>query len=82
MLGGFTVSVCAGAVAGDEQSYDTFAELMDPIISGRHGGYGKNDKHPTDLNPGKLIGGMFDTSFVLSCRVSLNTVISRASSAL
>ena len=30
-----------GAVAGDEESYETFAPLFDKIISARHGGYSK-----------------------------------------
>merc|ERR1711953_1497808 len=28
-----------GAVAGDEDSYETFAEFFDPLIEARHGGY-------------------------------------------
>jgi len=28
-----------GLVAGDEESYSTFSELFDPVISGRHNGY-------------------------------------------
>ena len=39
-----------GCVAGDEESYETFKELLDPIISDRHGGYKPTDKHKTDLN--------------------------------
>ena len=27
-----------GLVAGDEESYSTFSELFDSVISGRHGG--------------------------------------------
>lgn len=30
-----------GMVAGDEDSYTDFAELFDPVIDGRHNGYGK-----------------------------------------
>ena len=30
-----------GMVAGDEDSYTEFAELFDPVIDGRHNGYGK-----------------------------------------
>jgi len=33
-----------GITAGDEDSYTTFADLFDPIISARHGGYGKDAK--------------------------------------
>lgn len=39
-----------GCVAGDEESYEVFKELFDPIISDRHGGYKPTDKHQTDLN--------------------------------
>ena len=28
-----------GCVAGDEESYDTFGDLLDPVIEYRHGGY-------------------------------------------
>merc|ERR1712233_127758 len=37
-----------GLVAGDEESYELFAELMDPVISARHNGYAADAKHPTD----------------------------------
>ena len=30
-----------GCVAGDEESYDVFADLLDPVIDKRHGGYKK-----------------------------------------
>lgn len=60
-----------GAVAGDEETYTKFAALFDPIIEGRHNGFGPTDTHKTDLNPGKIIGGVFDTKYVLSCRVSV-----------
>ncbi|XP_077865507.1 creatine kinase, flagellar-like isoform X1 [Saccoglossus kowalevskii] len=59
-----------GCVAGDEESYDVFADFFDPIIDARHGGYGKDAKHKTDLNPDNLKGdGVFDEAFVLSTRV-------------
>lgn len=59
-----------GCVAGDEESYDVFAEFFDPVIDGRHGGYGKKAKHVTDLDNNKLIGGdELDAEYVLSCRV-------------
>ena len=43
-----------GIVAGDEESYELFKELFDPIISSRHGGYAPDAKHPTDLDVNKL----------------------------
>lgn len=30
-----------GCVAGDEESYETFAELLDKVIDSRHNGYPK-----------------------------------------
>ncbi|KAL9950546.1 hypothetical protein ACROYT_G043058 [Oculina patagonica] len=58
-----------GAVAGDEESYDTFAELFDPIIEERHNGFKKSDVHKTDLDSSKIKGGKFDERYVLSSRV-------------
>ena len=58
-----------GCVAGDEESYETFKDLLDPVISDRHGGYGADAKHPTDLDSSKIRGGLFDDKYVLSSRV-------------
>merc|ERR1712212_5185 len=58
-----------GCVAGDEESYEVFADLLDPVIEFRHNGYGKDAKHKTDLNPENLKGGLFDDKYVLSSRV-------------
>lgn len=59
-----------GCVAGDEESYEVFADLLDPVIDKRHGGYSKDKKHTTDLNPGNLKGGdNLDSNYVLSSRV-------------
>ena len=33
-----------GCVAGDEESYEVFAELLDVVIDKRHGGYKKVGK--------------------------------------
>lgn len=43
-----------GCVAGDEETYEVFKELLDPVIQDRHGGYKPTDKHKTDLNPKNL----------------------------
>ncbi|XP_035466310.1 creatine kinase, brain a isoform X1 [Scophthalmus maximus] len=43
-----------GCVAGDEETYEVFKELLDPVIEDRHGGYKPSDKHKTDLNPDNL----------------------------
>jgi len=58
-----------GCVAGDEETYEVFADLLDPIIEKRHGGYTKDQKHKTDLNPANIKGGQLDENYVLSCRV-------------
>lgn len=43
-----------GCVAGDEETYEVFKELLDPVIKDRHGGYKPTDKHKTDLNAANL----------------------------
>ena len=59
-----------GAVAGDEESYEVFADLFDPIIEARHNGYRKTDKHKTDLDASKIkMDEPFDENYVLSSRV-------------
>ncbi|KAJ3613209.1 hypothetical protein NHX12_019459 [Muraenolepis orangiensis] len=59
-----------GCVAGDEETYEVFKELLDPVIQERHGGYKPSDKHKTDLNPAHLEGGDdLDPNYVLSSRV-------------
>lgn len=59
-----------GCVAGDEESYDVFAEFFDQVIDLRHGGYKKDAKHKTDLDPSHLNGGDdLDPNYVFSCRV-------------
>ena len=59
-----------GCVAGDEESYEVFADLFDPVIEGRHNGYKKDARHKTDLNPNNLKGGDdLDSEFVISSRV-------------
>ena len=59
-----------GIVAGDEESYELFAELFDPIISARHGGYAADAKHPTDLDVEKLSDTKIDPTgkYVLTSR--------------
>merc|ERR1719326_2221168 len=58
-------------VAGDEDSYDVFKELFDPVIDIRHGGYPANAKHPTDLDTSKLSSTSIDPTgkYVISTRV-------------
>ena len=45
-----------GCVAGDEESYSTFADLFDPVIEKRFNGFKKTDSHKTDLAYQKLKG--------------------------
>ncbi|XP_064833283.1 creatine kinase M-type-like [Oncorhynchus masou masou] len=70
-----------GCVAGDEESYEVFKDLLDPIISDRHSGYKPTDKHKTDLNFENLKGGDdLEPNYVLSSRVrtgrSIKAVVS------
>ncbi|KAL4623214.1 creatine kinase U-type, mitochondrial-like [Arapaima gigas] len=59
-----------GMVAGDEESYEVFADLFDPVIKDRHNGYDpRTMKHPTDLDSSKITSGVFDERYVLSSRV-------------
>ena len=59
-----------GMVAGDEESYEVFADIFDPVIDSRHAGYPKDAKHKTNLNPDDLKGGdNLDPNYVLSSRV-------------
>merc|ERR1719335_1632730 len=60
-----------GMTAGDEESYEVFKELFDPVIDIRHGGYAADAKHPTDLDVSKLSPTTIDPSgkFVISTRV-------------
>lgn len=59
-----------GCVAGDEETYDVFGDLFDPVIEDRHGGYKKTDQHKTDLNAENLKGGDdLDSNYVISSRV-------------
>merc|ERR1719218_162803 len=60
-----------GLTAGDEESYEVFKELFDPIISDRHNGYGVDDKQPTDLDIDKISDVDIDpfNKYVLTTRV-------------
>uniref|UniRef100_A0A8C2R7G0 Creatine kinase U-type, mitochondrial n=1 Tax=Capra hircus TaxID=9925 RepID=A0A8C2R7G0_CAPHI len=59
-----------GMVAGDEETYEVFAELFDPVIQERHNGYDpRTMKHTTDLDASKIRSGYFDERYVLSSRV-------------
>nr|XP_013809729.1 PREDICTED: creatine kinase U-type, mitochondrial [Apteryx mantelli mantelli] len=44
-----------GMVAGDEETYEVFADLFDPVIQERHNGYNpRTMKHLTDLDASKV----------------------------
>lgn len=61
-----------GCVAGDEESYTVFKDFMDPIVDKRHGGYGPDAKHKTDIKWENLKGGDaedIDPKYVISSRV-------------
>ncbi|KFP68277.1 hypothetical protein N322_09368, partial [Cariama cristata] len=59
-----------GMVAGDEETYEVFADLFDPVIQERHNGYNpRTMKHVTDLDATKIKFGHFDERYVLSSRV-------------
>jgi len=61
-----TVGMCAG----DVESYETFKELFDPVISERHAGYGPEAKHPSDMDISKIKDpSVIDASYVISTRV-------------
>jgi creatine kinase len=58
-----------GLTAGDEECYEAFAEIINPIIAGWHGGYDPTTmKHPTDLEPENL-------TFSDEQRASFNTYV-------
>merc|ERR1719183_444156 len=61
----------AGMTAGDEESYETFKELFDPVIEACHGGYKPDAKHPTDMDVLKLSNTVVDPTgkYVISTRV-------------
>merc|ERR1712224_502306 len=59
-----------GMVAGDDECYELFKELFDPVISARHNGYAPDAKHPTDLDVNKLSDTKIDPTgkYVLTSR--------------
>lgn len=61
--------VSMGCVAGDEESYEVFAEFFDPVIEARHQGFKPTDKNRHDMASNKVRGGVFDEKFVISSRI-------------
>merc|ERR1712159_246158 len=60
-----------GVVACDEECYEVFAVLFDPVIDARHGGYGPDAKQPTNMDINKLSTTDIDPEceYVLTTRV-------------
>jgi len=60
-----------GIVACDEESYEVFKELFDPIIEKRHDGYKADAKQPTNLKIDELSNTDIDpfNKYVLTTRV-------------
>jgi len=60
-----------GMVAGDEESYEVFKELFDPVIAERHNGYAPDAIQPTNLDLNKLDKTKIDPDgdIVLTTRV-------------
>merc|ERR1719327_1662819 len=60
-----------GLVACDEESYEVFKELFDPVISARHGGYAADATQPTNMDYSKLSDTDIDpeNKYVLTTRV-------------
>ena len=60
-----------GLVAGDEESYQTFYEIFEPVTSARHGGLAPDFVQPTDMDLSKLKNTDIDpyNKYVLTSRV-------------
>merc|ERR1719440_766337 len=60
-----------GMTACDEECYEVFKEIFDPVISARHGGYAPDAKQPTNLDIEKLSDTDIDPDlkYVLTTRV-------------
>merc|ERR1712023_602725 len=60
-----------GMTACDEESYEVFKDIFDPVISARHGGYGPDAKQPTNLKIDELSSTDIDPEgkYVLTTRV-------------
>ena len=59
-----------GVYAGDEESYELFSPLFNPIIEEYHG-FAKEDRHKSNLNPDDLLAPNPDThgDFIISTRI-------------
>merc|ERR1712166_911220 len=63
------ITTC-GIVAGDEESWTVFAELMDKVVSARHGGYSPYAMHPSDMNPANISNTKIDPTgkYIITAR--------------
>nr|BAG71435.1 creatine kinase Mt-CK3 [Molgula tectiformis] len=65
-----------GMVAGDEECYEEFKEIFNPVIKERHNGYDPETMiHPINLDASQINGGKFDEKYVLSSRVRTGRAI-------
>jgi len=49
-----------GLVAGDEECYEKFSKLFDPVVSGRHNGYAADAKHVSNMNADDIATAKID----------------------
>jgi creatine kinase len=63
------ITTC-GIVAGDEESWTLFAELMDKVVQARHGGYSPYAEHPSDMNPDNISSTKIDPTgkYIITAR--------------
>merc|ERR1712109_245070 len=66
-----------GMVLGDEESYETFKELFDPVIAKRHNGYPAHGKQPTNLDLDKLSKTKIDPTCTVPHEVGQYVLTSR-----
>jgi creatine kinase/arginine kinase len=64
-----------GVYAGDEESYELFEDLFNPIIEEYHG-FTKKDKHQTSLNVEALRDATFEDENIISTRIRVGRNLS------
>ena len=62
-------SLTVGCVAGDEETYNVFAELFDAVIEAYHNGYKAGNLHKRDIDF-ESVECDLDETFVVSCNIS------------
>jgi creatine kinase len=60
-----------GLVAGDEECFEVFADIFEPVISARHGGYPRDGVQPTDMDSNNISTTKIDPTgnYVLTSRI-------------